>query len=151
MGSFAPAEKVVTEEVIDKVRQRIIDPVLTGMEIEGNKFTGCLYCGLMVDKDNDPYVIEFNVRLGDPEAQVVLPMVKSDLFELMYASADAGVNEYELSTFGHYYVCVVLASKGYPEKYETGKEITWLDKAGSDCIIFHAGTKEWKEIGIKRR
>ncbi|HEY3251558.1 MAG TPA: phosphoribosylamine--glycine ligase [Ignavibacteria bacterium] len=142
MGSFAPAAKIVTDEVLEKIMQRIIEPVLTGMKIENNEYCGCLYCGLMIDKNNDPYVIEFNVRFGDPEAQVVLPLVKSDLFELLYASAAHNLNGFEFSTFNNYYACVVLASEGYPDKYETGKEITGLDGVGDDCIIFHAGTKK---------
>jgi len=142
MGSFAPALNIVTEDVLDNVRERIIEPVLAGMKIEGNLFCGCLFCGLMVDNNNDPHVIEFNVRFGDPENQVVLPLIKSDLVDLLYASVAGKLAGYELSTFDGFYTCVVLASDGYPDKYETGKEITGLDKVNSDCLIFHSGTKK---------
>ncbi|MCI0449255.1 MAG: phosphoribosylamine--glycine ligase [Chlorobi bacterium] len=141
MGSFAPAKKAVSEDILNKIKQRIIEPVLGNMKSEGNEFKGCLYCGLMIDESGNPVVVEFNTRFGDPEAQVVLPLVKSDFFELLYASQGGSLNNYKLEITSDYYNCVVLASKGYPDKYETGKEITGLDEVSSDCIVFHAGTK----------
>jgi phosphoribosylamine--glycine ligase len=141
MGSFAPADKIVTDDVKQKIKSRIIEPVLKNMKKDGNEFKGCLYCGLMIDKNDNPYVIEFNTRFGDPETQVVLPKIKSDFLELLLASADGNIKEYKLETDDKYYCSVVLASKGYPDKYETGKEITGEDKVDNNCIIFHAGTK----------
>ncbi len=144
MGSFAPADKIVNEEVMQKVKNRIVEPVLKNMKLEGNEFKGCLYCGLMIDKNNDPYVIEFNTRFGDPETQVVLPKIKSDFAELLLASAEGSLSEYKLETDNNYYCSVVLASNGYPDKYETGKEISGLENIDNNCIIFHAGTKSEK-------
>jgi phosphoribosylamine---glycine ligase len=141
MGSFAPADKIVTDYVMIKVRERIIEPVLENMKKEGNEFKGCLYCGLMIDKNNDPYVIEFNVRFGDPETQVVIPKIESDYLEMLLSSAEGNIKDYKLSLNNNYYCSVVLASKGYPDKYESKKEITGLDDVGDNCIIFHAGTK----------
>lgn len=141
MGSFAPAVKIVTDDILNKVKSRIIEPVLEKMEAEGNEFRGVLYCGLMIDENNDPYVIEFNTRFGDPETQVVLPLVKSDLLDMFLASAEGTMPQYKLEVYDDYYCCVVLASAGYPDKFESGKEITGLDKITNDCIVFHAGTK----------
>lgn len=141
MGSFAPASKIVTDEILSKVKTRIIEPVLEKMKAEGNEFRGVLYCGLMINENNDPYVIEFNTRFGDPETQVVLPLVKSDLLDMFIASAEGTMLQYNLEVFNEYYCCVVLASRGYPDKYESGREITGLDKITNDCIVFHAGTK----------
>ncbi|MGA2669447.1 MAG: phosphoribosylamine--glycine ligase [Ignavibacteria bacterium] len=142
MGSFAPANKIVTSKVMSKVRSRIIEPVLQNMKKEGYEFKGCLYCGLMIDKKLDPYVIEFNVRFGDPESQVVLPLLKSDLLQLLMASSDGDIKKYKPEIYHKYFCCVVLASKGYPDNYEIGKEITGIEKADKDCLVFHAGTKE---------
>jgi phosphoribosylamine---glycine ligase len=141
MGSFAPAAKIITDEILSKVKTRIIDPVLDKMKTEGNEFRGVLYCGLMIDSKNDPYVIEFNTRFGDPETQVVLPLVKSDLLDMFVASSEGTMPQYKLEVHNEYYCCVVLASAGYPDKYETGMEITGLDIITNDCIVFHAGTK----------
>jgi phosphoribosylamine---glycine ligase len=141
MGSFAPAVKIVNDSVMLKVRSRIIEPVLKYMKEEGNEFKGCLYCGLMIDKNEEPFVIEFNVRFGDPETQVVLPLLRSDFLELLLASSEGRIKEYKLEIYNKYYCCVVLASKGYPDRYETGKEIKGLDAAGKNGLIFHAGTR----------
>jgi phosphoribosylamine---glycine ligase len=140
MGSYAPAGKIVTQEVLEMTKKRIIEPVLAKMKTEGNEFKGVLYCGLMIDDMGEPYVIEFNTRFGDPETQVVLPMIESDLLELLIASAEGNIKDHNLKVSGDNYCCVVLASGGYPDKYETGKEITGLDKVTDDCIVFHAGT-----------
>ncbi len=142
MGAYAPADKAVTPEVLDKVKTRVIEPVLKSMKSEGNEFKGCLYCGLMIDSAGDPYVIEFNTRFGDPETQVVLPKVSSDIAELFIASANGTIKDYNLTVNDNYYCSVVLASKGYPDKYETGKEITGINEVSGDAIVFHAGTKE---------
>ncbi len=142
MGSFAPASKIVTDEVLDKVKSRIIEPVLTRIKEEGYEFKGCLYCGLMIDHLVDPYVIEFNVRFGDPETQVVLPLIESDFLDLLIASAEGNINNYKLKTINSYYCSVVLASNGYPDKYDTGKEISGLAAITENCIVFHSGTKK---------
>ncbi len=141
MGSFAPADKILKPEVMQRVRERIIEPVLKNMKAEGAEFRGCLYCGLMIDEHGNPYVIEFNTRFGDPETQVVLPLIKSDLLALLLASSEGKIEGYKLETYNEYYACVVMASKGYPDSYETGNEIKGLENVSADCIVFHAGTK----------
>jgi len=141
MGSFAPASKIVNDELLDKVMQRVIEPVLHGMSTEGYPYAGVLYCGLMIDKQNDPYVIEFNVRFGDPETQVVLPLLKSDLLDLLLASSTQSLGGYETEAYDRYYTCVVLASGGYPDNYESGKQISGYDGLSENCLLFHAGTK----------
>lgn len=141
MGSYAPASKIVTPEILEKVKKKIIEPVLDKMKSEGNEFRGCLFCGIMIDKNKEPYVIEFNTRFGDPETQAILPLVKSDFLDLLIASADGTILNHTIEKYDEYSVSIVLASKGYPDKYETGKEIRGLDNITNDCIIFHAGTK----------
>lgn len=150
MGSFAPANKIVTDEVLDRIRGRIIEPTLKGMKAERNEYRGCLYCGLMIDDRGNPFVVEFNARFGDPETQVVLPLLKSDFLDLLIASSCIeqeglppcpGIKDYNLQTHNAFYCSVVLASKGYPDSYETGKLVTGLDEVSDDCIVFHAGTK----------
>jgi len=141
MGSFAPANKVAGIEIIDKIKTSIIEPVLRYMKEEGNEFMGCLYCGLMINENGDPFVIEFNTRFGDPETQSVLPLIKSDFLELLMMSSGGNIRNYKLEVNKEYHCCVVLASQGYPDKYAFGKEITGLNKITNDCIVFHAGTK----------
>jgi len=141
MGSYAPAVKVVTPEILEKVKKRIIEPVLQNMKNDRAEFKGCLYCGLMIDKNGDPFVIEFNTRFGDPETQAVLPLVKSDLLEMFMASESGNMENYKLELNEGYCCCVVLASGGYPDGYETGKQISGLDNISDDCLVFHAGTR----------
>lgn len=141
MGSYAPASKIVTDDILEKVKTKVIEPVLRNMKAEGNEFKGCLYCGLMIDKYGDPYVIEFNTRFGDPETQVVLPIISSDIAGLFLASANGTIKDYKLELNDNFCCTVVLASGGYPDKYDTGKEITGLNDLSDDTIIFHSGTK----------
>lgn len=142
MGAYSPADKTVTPYVLEKVKHEIIEPVLNNMKNQGNEFKGCLYCGLMIDKNQNPFVIEFNTRFGDPETQAVIPKIESDFAELLLYSAEGKLSGYNLKVNNNYYCTVVLASAGYPDKFETGKEITGLEKVTDSCIIFHAGTKE---------
>ena len=141
MGSYARAGKVVTPEILEKVKKRIIEPVLQNMKNDGAEFKGCLYCGLMIDKNGDPFVIEFNTRFGDPETQAVLPLVKSDLLEMFIASESGNMDKYKLELNGGYCCCVVLASGGYPDSYESGKKIAGLENITDSCLVFHAGTR----------
>jgi phosphoribosylamine--glycine ligase len=127
-----------------RVMQTIVEPVLQTMAADGHPYRGFLYVGLMLTSDG-PKVIEFNVRFGDPEAQVVLPMIDSDLAPLLHAAATGGdIFSIPLRISADPRVGVVLASRGYPEKPETGKVITGLDAASSldDVLIFHAGTTQ---------
>lgn len=139
MGAYAPAP-IVTREVLEKVEREIIRPTLQGMKAEGNPYKGCLYVGLMIHH-GIPKVVEFNVRLGDPEAQVVLPLIESDVFELFYSCATGKIKNYHLQLKPSSAVVVVLASKGYPDLYESGKPIIGLDAVSTETQIFHAGTK----------
>jgi len=145
MGAFAPSP-LMDDALQMQVMQTIVQPVLRTMSAAGHGYRGFLYIGLMLTRDG-PKVIEFNVRFGDPEAQVVLPTIESDLAPLLDALACGGslldhIPTFELRTRRDPHVGVVLASRGYPEKPETGKVITGLDAASSldDVLIFHAGT-----------
>ena len=135
MGSFAPANKVVTEPVMEKIRKRVIEPVLKHMKAEGNEFKGVLYCGLMINEEGNPFVIEFNTRFGDPETQVVLPLIKSDLLEMFMASANGTINNYKLEVHNEHYCCVVLASEGYPVVMKQAGR-SRAGKVSGDCIVF---------------
>ncbi len=142
MGAFAPSP--LMDAALDaRVMQTIVEPVLHAMAADGHPYRGFLYVGLMLTAGG-PKVIEFNVRFGDPEAQVVLPMIESDLAPLLAAAAtgaDIAHDELRISPDPH--VGVVLASRGYPESVETGKTISGLELTASlpDVLVFHAGTR----------
>lgn len=139
MGAFSPAA-ILDQEMIDEVMGNIIVPTLAGMHSRGTPFRGILFAGLMMTKDG-PQLIEYNVRYGDPETQVILPRLKSDLLELMIASVESSLLEVEAEWSDETALAVVLASKGYPGAYEKGTEIRDLEKAEATNIeIFHAGT-----------
>lgn len=139
MGAYAPAP-IVTEDILQQVEMEIIRPTLAGMKREGYPYKGCLYVGLMITKEG-PKVVEYNCRLGDPETQAVMPLIESDVFDLFYSCATGNISSYNLILKNDSAVCVVMASKGYPDEYETGKEINGLDEASKDTNVFHAGTK----------
>jgi len=145
MGAYAPADNMIDKDIYENIMMGIIEPTLQGMVKEGRKYKGCLYCGLMITEKSpgalQPYVIEFNARFGDPETQSVLPLIKSDFLELLLASAEEKINEYRLEVYDKYSCCVILASAGYPEKYETGKIIQGLWNNSKDTFIFHSGTR----------
>jgi phosphoribosylamine---glycine ligase len=141
MGAYAPAP-LVTPEVMARVEEQVIRPTLAGMKADGYAYTGFLYVGLMID-GGAPSVVEFNARLGDPETQVVLPMLKSDLFDALLASVEGGLAEAPFEMQAGAAATVVMASAGYPDAYETGKAIT-IDPAVNDLegvLVFHAGTR----------
>ena len=143
MGTIAP-NPAYTDEVAAKAMDRIFLPTIRAMNAEGRTFRGCLYFGLMV-VDGEPYVIEYNCRFGDPETQVVLPMMEGDLLRAMIATREGTLAQADFSTRGGFAACVVMASGGYPVKYETGKEIFGLDASGQipdgSATVYHAGTK----------
>ncbi len=140
MGTYAPAP-VMTPALMDEVTEKILKPVIAGMKQEGRPYKGCLYAGLMITKQG-PKVVEFNARFGDPETQVVLPLLKSDLVEIMLACVDGKLAQTPIEWSNGAAVCVVMASGGYPGTYEKGKEITGLDAAkSSGALVFHAGTR----------
>jgi phosphoribosylamine--glycine ligase len=140
MGAYAPAP-VVTNEIFLQVEREIIQPTLAGMKSEGYPYKGCLYVGLMITNEG-PKVVEYNCRLGDPETQVLMPLIESDPFELFQASAAGTISSYSLKLKNSSAVCVVMASKGYPDEYEVGKEVSGVhDAEMNGAIVFHAGTK----------
>ncbi len=140
MGAYAPAP-VVTCEALDRICHTIIEPTLEGMAREGNPYQGFLYAGLMMTAVG-PKVVEFNCRLGDPEAQVVLPMLDADFEETLWRAAEGSLGNYRLSHKKGAAACVVMASGGYPGSYEKGFPITGLKEAASlsNTVVFHAGT-----------
>ncbi|MGI5885073.1 MAG: phosphoribosylamine--glycine ligase [Candidatus Spyradocola sp.] len=143
MGTIAP-NPAYTDEVAKKAMERIFLPTIRAMNAEGRTFQGCLYFGLMI-VDGDPYVIEYNCRFGDPETQVVLPMMEGDLLAAMIATQKGALSDAVFSTRSGAAACVVMASGGYPVKYETGKEIQGLTPDGQipdgSATVYHAGTK----------
>jgi len=139
MGAYAPAP-LVTPEVLEAVEERIIRPVLAGMAAEGHPYCGVLYAGLMIGRAG-PQVVEFNCRLGDPETQVVLPLLETDLLELFERAASGSLAGAEARTGAGAAACVVLAAGGYPGPYASGAEITGLDSLADDVVAFHAGTR----------
>lgn len=141
MGTYAPAP-VMTDILRLKATERILKPVVAAMAKEGTPYQGCLYAGLMI-KDDVIKVVEFNCRFGDPETQVVLPLLESDLAEIMLACATGTLDQADVAWSDKAAVCVVMASGGYPESYETGKVITGLAEvdAQENTVVFHAGTK----------
>lgn len=141
MGAYAPAP-VVTDSVKEKIIERVIKPTLKGMASEGRTYKGFLYAGLMIDKSGDPFLIEYNCRLGDPEAEVLLPQLKTDLLDLLNAAISEQLSEQKIEFHKGACACVVLASKGYPGDYEKGKLIKGIDEVSDDVFIFHAGTKK---------
>ena len=139
MGTFSPAP-FFGEKSKKEVMEKIMLPTMYAMNAENRTFKGVLYFGLMKTKDGYK-VIEYNARFGDPETQVILPMLKTDLMEIFEAIVDERLEEVEIEWEDGACVCLVLASGGYPEKYEKGKEITFGD-LDSDVVICHAGTAE---------
>ncbi len=141
MGTYAPAP-VLTDILRLRAVEKILKPIVAAMKAEGMPYKGCLYAGLMVCGD-EVKVVEFNCRFGDPETQVVLPLLDGDLAEIMLACATGGLDKLDIGWKDKATVCVVLASGGYPESYKNGYPISGLDKAGAlpDTVVFHAGTK----------
>jgi phosphoribosylamine--glycine ligase len=140
MGAYAPTP-VVTSVIQDQVLRRIVKPTLQGLSKEGSPYKGVLYVGLMICQDG-PRVLEFNCRLGDPEAQVVLPLLDSDLVDVLEAVIDERLDRANIRWKTASAICVVLASAGYPGELKIGLPISGLDQAGQleQVFVFHAGT-----------
>ena len=141
MGTFSPSP-FYNDEVEAFCEKYVYQPTIDAMAVEGRPFTGILFTGLMITEDG-PKVLEYNARFGDPEAQVVLPRMKNDIIDVMEACIDGKLSDVELEFEDNAAVCVVLASDGYPEKYDKGFEIKGLDtfKDKDGYYVFHAGTK----------
>ena len=137
MGAYTPTP-LYNKKLEEKIKTRIIEPTLEGMINEGNPYSGFLYFGLML-VNGEPYVIEYNVRMGDPETQVVIPMMRTSLLDLVTSALNNNLDSFNYKNKEGYCVTVVLAAKGYPQKYEKGYIIDGLDSLDND-LVFHAGT-----------
>jgi len=142
MGAYSPS-RLITEELEKKILNKIIKPTLNGINDLKTHYKGFLYAGLMI-VDNEPFLIEYNIRMGDPECQTILPKLKTDLFEIFIACCDQKLNEINIEWSNKKSLCIVLCSKGYPDTFEKNVEIKNLDKINlnSDNYLFHAGTSE---------
>jgi len=141
MGAYSPT-LAIDEVLSQKIQEKIIDKTITSLRNEGITFKGFLYAGIMLN-DGEPYVLEYNVRMGDPECQPILMRMNSDLFQYLKACVNDTLEKMPpISWKNKSAVCVVLASKGYPESYPKGDEISGLDLMYDDAYVFHAGTKK---------
>jgi len=140
MGAYSPAP-IVTDAMVETIMETIINPTITGMKAEGTPYKGVLYAGLMIENGN-PKLLEYNVRFGDPECQVLMMRLMSDLLPALIASADGVLKNFDLRWYDEPVLTVVMASNGYPGAYDKSSEIGGLDEAGAvkDITIFHAGT-----------
>ena len=139
MGAYAPAP-VVTAAILEKVQKEVLEPTIAAMKAEGRKYVGCLYAGIMITTAG-PKVIEFNARFGDPETQVVLPLLKSDLVDVMLACIEGRLEATKVEWSDEKAVCVVMAAGGYPKSYKKDDVISGLAAAqASGAFVFHAGT-----------
>lgn len=151
MGAYSPAP-AVTDELFRKIIDTAVMPVIKGLEREGRPYKGALYAGIMLTAKG-PFVLEFNARFGDPETQAILPRLKTDLVDIMERSISGTLAGFKPEWDPRPCVSVVVASGGYPDKFEKGKEITGVDEAGKmkDVFIFHAGTRAGRRSTDKGR
>jgi len=142
MGAYSPVP-FFDNKTQEWALKSIFEPVIKGMKQEGRKFKGVLYAGLILTKEG-PKVLEFNARFGDPETQVILPGLKTDLIEILCATQEENLNQIKVEWTNQTSVCVVIASGGYPGKYEKGKTIVGLEDLlnKQDTMVFHAGTEK---------
>ncbi|MDB4239312.1 phosphoribosylamine--glycine ligase [Flavobacteriaceae bacterium] len=139
MGAISPVP-FANKEFLKKVEERIIVPTINGLKSDNLPYKGFVFIGLIM-VDNEPYVIEYNVRMGDPETQVVLPRIKTDFLDLMISTAQGSLAEREIEIIDETYSNIVMVAGGYPENYEKGNIITGIPEDTNSTIIFHAGTK----------
>jgi phosphoribosylamine--glycine ligase len=144
MGTIAPNPHY-TPEVAERCAKEIFIPTINAMNAEGRTFKGCLYFGLMITKDG-PKVIEYNCRFGDPETQVVLPLLESDLLDIMMATRNGTLEETPVEFKNAHACCVIMASKGYPESYEKGFEITVDETVKEHVYMAGAALKDGKTV-----
>jgi phosphoribosylamine--glycine ligase len=144
MGAYAPTP-IITPELLTTIERTIIRPTILGMAKERRPYRGCLYVGLMIT-ETGPKVVEYNCRFGDPETQVVLPLIETDIIPLLTEASNGKLTSTRIKLRPHAAVCVVIASGGYPDRYDVGKPIVGLDVAAAmpDVLLFHAGTKREK-------
>ncbi len=144
MGTFSPS-RIYDEKMAEECMNNIFLPTVNALRSEGIEYKGVIYFGLMSTKDGVK-VIEYNARFGDPETQVVLPRLKTDLVEIFESCIDGRLDNIDIQWSDNAAVCVVMASGGYPKKYQTGYEIKGLDAVGDEIVVYHAGTK--KQDGV---
>ena len=148
MGAFCPSPKY-TPEIAERCVKEIFQPTVAALKAEGRPFKGVIYFGLMLTKDG-PKVVEYNARFGDPETQAVLSLLDSDLMDIFLACTNGTLDQADIRWKPGAACCLVLASGGYPTKYQSGFPISGLEEAGARGMVFHAGTKlgeDKKEIG----
>ena len=140
MGAYSPS-RLINNELQEKIINKIIKPTLKGLSKLGSKYKGFLYTGLMIVKD-EPFLIEYNVRMGDPECQTILPKLKTDMIDIILACCEERLNEIEIEWLDKKSLCIVMCSNGYPENFEKNIEIENLDKIilNNNDYLFHAGT-----------
>ncbi len=140
MGAYSPS-RLINEELEKKIINRIIKPTLKGLSERGIQYKGFLYTGLMIVK-NEPYLIEYNVRMGDPECQTIIPRLDSDLYDIILACCNSKLNEIDIKWSNNKSLCIVLCSKGYPDDFKKNVEIEHLNKikVNESDFLFHAGT-----------
>jgi phosphoribosylamine--glycine ligase len=138
MGAYAPAP-VIHKALLAQIKEQIIEPAIRGMQAENRPYRGVLYAGLMITQEK-PKVVEFNCRFGDPEIQAILPLLKTDIVDLMMEVVDRRLKPREPEIFPESCICVIMASGGYPGNYQKGKPILGLDQV-EDVHVFHAGTR----------
>ena len=140
MGAYSPTP-VVDNELAKRIQEEIIDKTMSSLKQEGIEFKGFLYAGVMIH-DNIPYVLEYNVRMGDPECQPILMRFNSDLLEYLIAAEEGCLDQLpKISWDKQYAVCVVIASKGYPDSYPKNDEVSGFENIPNNANVFHAGTK----------
>ena len=142
MGAYSPS-RLINKNLDNKIMEKIIKPTIKALNNNNCKYKGFLYAGLMIVKD-EPYLIEYNVRMGDPECQTILPKLNTDFLDIIIACCDKNLNNIEIDWSEEKSLCIVLCSKGYPEKFEKNKMINNIDKINLEKneYIFHAGTKK---------
>ena len=148
MGAYSPAP-IINKELEKKIINKIVNPTLNALKKLGKPYTGFLYVGLMIKK-NEPYLIEYNVRMGDPECQTILPKLNTDFGEIINSCCNGKLNENEINWNNKKSLCVVLCSKGYPETYKKNVEIKNIDKIqlNADDHLFHAGTIKKDDVAL---
>src|SRR6056300_115063 len=143
MGAYSPSG-LLNKDLDQKIIKKVIEPTLKGLKAHGTNYKGFLYAGLMI-KNNEPYLIEYNVRMGDPECQTILPKLENDFFEIIQSCIDERLNTTQINWSENKSICIVVCSNGYPDNFENEVEITGLEnlikEVNSNQLIFHAGTK----------
>jgi len=139
MGAYSPVPGL-TDDLMEKINRTIIQPTLKGIQSENMNYNGVIYFGIMV-KETTPYLLEYNVRFGDPETEVLLPALKTDILKIVEACLSGQLDTIRLEFNPGFFADVVLVSGGYPQSYEKGFEIKGLDRISDDLLVFHAGTK----------